>query len=65
MVSGIALKPQLIYFKALLERYYSLLKEKKELRKRNNQAQTNICNYLRKHNIDLTSQGAESQVKNM
>ena len=37
----------------LLERYHALLKEKKELRRRNNQAQTNICNYLRKHNIDL------------
>lgn len=43
----------------LLARYYALLKEKKELRKRNNQAQTNICQYLRKHNIDLFSSATD------
>lgn len=37
----------------LLDKYHALLKEKRELRKRNAQAQTNICQYLRKHNIDL------------
>ena len=40
---------------ALLQQYYALMKEKRELRKRNAQAQTNICQYLRKHNIDLFS----------
>ena len=40
----------------LLEKYHQLLKEKRDLRKRNAQAQTNICQYLRKHNIDLFSQ---------
>ncbi len=37
----------------LLEKYHSLQKEKRELRKRNAQAQTNICQYMRKHSIDL------------
>ena len=37
----------------LIDRYHSLLREKRELRKRNAQAQTNICQYLRKHSIDL------------
>jgi dynactin complex subunit len=37
----------------LLEKYQSLQREKRELRKRNAQAQTNICQYLRKHSIDL------------
>ena len=37
----------------LLDKYHALLKEKRELKKRNAQAQTNICQYLRKHNIDL------------
>ena len=45
--------PQKVRREDLLEKYHSLLKEKKELRKRNAQAQTNICQYLRKHNIDL------------
>ena len=40
---------------ALVQQYYALMKEKRELRKRNAQAQTNICQYLRKHNIDLFS----------
>ena len=40
---------------ALLQQYYALMKEKRDLRKRNAQAQTNICQYLRKHNIDLFS----------
>ena len=37
----------------LIEKFHALAKEKKELRKRHAQAQTNICQYLRKHNIDL------------
>ena len=40
---------------ALVQQYYALMKEKRDLRKRNAQAQTNICQYLRKHNIDLFS----------
>jgi uncharacterized protein YpiB (UPF0302 family) len=31
--------------------------KKRELKKRNAQAQTNICQYLRKHNIDLSPMG--------
>ena len=41
------------YRKELIDRYHALLREKRELRKRNAQAQTNICQYLRKHSIDL------------
>jgi hypothetical protein len=33
-------------------RYHQYQKERRELRKRNLQAQTNIAQYLRKHNID-------------
>jgi hypothetical protein len=33
-------------------RYHQYQKERRELRRRNIQAQTNIAQYLRKHNID-------------
>ena len=46
----------------LLEKYNALLKERKELKRRNGQAQTNICNYLRKHSIDLFPRVEKSQV---
>ena len=46
----------------LLEKYNALLKERKELRRRNVQAQQNICNYLRKHSIDLFPPVEKSQV---
>ena len=39
----------------LLDQYHSLYKEKRDLRKRNIQAQTNIVQYFRRHKMDLFS----------
>ncbi len=42
----------------LVERYYQYQKERRELKRRNLQAQTNIVQYLRKHKINnLTHAG--------
>ncbi len=45
------------FFEILIEpvfflRYHQYQKERRELRKRNLQAQTNIAQYMRKHNIE-------------
>ena len=37
----------------LIETYHRLQKQKKDLRKRNLQAQTNIAQYMRKHGIQI------------
>ncbi|XP_071747160.1 uncharacterized protein [Lepeophtheirus salmonis] len=49
----------------MTEMYHALIKEKRELRKRNAQAQTNIVQYFRKHKMDLFSGKTESNPEHL
>ena len=40
---------------ALLETFHKLQKERRDLRKRNLRAQTNIAQYMRKHGVDIVT----------